>query len=185
MSQILDLSLPALADGWKKQKGDIFGFGIEESAETSKYSCLNSKNPERLGQAPVHSLSAEQSVGFVNYEFSERGNKQLEAAQVKTRFPDSLENTASGSFGTYTKLVRRGGRIPKILKDWSDKQQELLRKGSRDKGNCKCVSRQEKNADLDYLKVGGGSFTSPVQIDEYFTSSDFSDEERKKTAHKS
>ena len=139
VSQILDLTLPALADGWKKQKGDIFGFGIEESAEASKYCCLNSKNPERLGQAPVHSLSAEQSVGFVNYDFSERGNKQLEAAQVKSRFLDSLENTTSGSFGTYTKLVRRSRRISEILKDWSDKQQELLRKGFKGKANCKYV----------------------------------------------
>ena len=81
--------------------------------------------------------------------------------------------------------MRRGGRISKILKGWSKKQQELLRKGFRGKGNSKCVYRQEKNANLDYLKACGGPFTSPVQIEEYITSSDFSDEERKMTIYKS
>ena len=41
-----------------------------------------------------------------------------------------------------------------------------------------CLQTKEKNDNLDYLKACGEPFTSSTQIDEYITSSYFSNEER-------
>ena len=81
VAQMLDMILPALSDGLQKQKSDIFRFVIEKSAETLKY-CFDSLEAEKLEQASLHNLSAEQSLGFINYELSQRGSRQLAAASA-------------------------------------------------------------------------------------------------------
>jgi hypothetical protein len=66
--------LPALAEGFRKQKGDIFGFG---DAEEPPEHALSRMDKVKLEQAPTHNLSAERSVGFINYGLQRRGAKQL------------------------------------------------------------------------------------------------------------
>ena len=69
--------------------------------------------------APVHNLDAEQSVGFINYELSIRGSKQLSSAsstQVKCAAHDLIDNTAPGSYKEYSKVAkhREKFRVPNI-----------------------------------------------------------------------
>eukprot|EP00058_Branchiostoma_floridae_P002606 XP_002588094.1 hypothetical protein BRAFLDRAFT_87612 [Branchiostoma floridae] len=115
VTRVLRLLLTKLAAGFQKQKGDIFGFGeYDEAAQHS----VTQMDQEKLEEAPVHNLDAEQSVGFVNYELSRRGAKQLKAAsaaKVKSKSSDLIERREPGSFRQYNKEVRKGGRIPEIL----------------------------------------------------------------------
>ena len=82
--KLLKVILPQLADGFKNQKGDIFGFA-NQYAKESQYS-FSKMDQAKLEKAPMHNLSAERSVGFLNYELKLRGTTQLasaSSAQVK------------------------------------------------------------------------------------------------------
>ena len=68
--KLLKMILPRLADGFKNQKGNIFGFA-NQYAKESQYS-LSKMDQAKLEKAPIHNLSAERSVGFLNYELKLR-----------------------------------------------------------------------------------------------------------------
>ncbi|KAK6170820.1 hypothetical protein SNE40_019122 [Patella caerulea] len=98
--------LPKLAERFKHQKGEIFGFGDNQNEE-SEYA-LENMDTEKLEKAPIHNLTAERSVGFINYELQRRGAKQLacaSSAQVKSMSVDLIDTQPSGSYSKYTKLV--------------------------------------------------------------------------------
>ena len=62
---------------------------------------------DKLEGAPVHN-DAERSVGFINYELSIRGSKQLSSAsstQVKCAAHDLIDNTVPGSYKEYSKVA--------------------------------------------------------------------------------
>ena len=75
-----------MADGFSEQWGAIFGFGpkaIEDTGTVLKMTTLEEPKRRKLSKAPVHNLSEERSVGFINYEISIRGKWFLEMPQEK------------------------------------------------------------------------------------------------------
>ena len=162
--------LPALTKGFEHQKGAIFGFG-EEDKESDH--ALSKMNPEKLENAPIHNLDAERSVGFVNYELSRRGAKELGAVssiQVKAKAKDLIEKRPSGSFRQYGNMVRKRGQIQDIFLKWNDQQQELKLKGLQDKEIANLSADKRKNKDLTTLKGLGGPFTTSQELKEYLDS---------------
>ena len=91
MNHKFKVILPALAEAFQKQKGVIFGFG-SYNENTHSLSTMDQDG------ASIHNLDAEQSVGFINYELSRRGSKQLSIAsstQVKCAAHDLIDNTVT------------------------------------------------------------------------------------------
>lgn len=178
VTKLLKMVLPKLADGFQKQKGDIFSFG--ECDQAAEYS-VEHMDSEKLEKAPVHNLAAERSVGFVNYELSRRGAKQLgsaSAAQVKAKSADLIEQCTSGSFKAYGRLAKKGARIPEIMQAWTVKQEELRKKGLEDKEIANLAVDKRRNQDLDKLKAMGGPFTSAAEVDQYTSSTDVDESDK-------
>ena len=176
VTKLLKMILPQLAVGFQKQKGDIFGFG---DCNRSSASSVANMDLEKLDQAPIHNLAAERSVGFINYELSRRGAKQLgsaSASQVKAKFTDLKERREPGSFRSYSSIVRKGGRMPEIMLAWNRKQLELKKQGLQDKEIANVAVDRRRNKDLDALKVLGGPFTSAAAADEYISSTDIDED---------
>ena len=164
--------LPRLADGFQKQKGDIFGFG---DYNESSPNLLSQMDANKLEEAPVHNLAAERSVGFVNYELSRRGAKQLasaSAAQVKAKSHDLIEKRPSGSFRQYANVVKQGGRIPEIMTNWNTKQEELKKQGLAEKEISNIAVDRRKNKDLSALKAMGGPFTCAEAVKDFMSKED-------------
>lgn len=167
--KLLKMIIPKLATGFQRQKGDIFGFGdYNEFAESS----VALMDQEKVEKAPIHNLNAERSIGFVNYELSIRGAKQLgsaSAAQVKAKCTDLIDKRQPGSFRSYGSIIRKGGKIPEIMLAWNTKQEELKKEGLHDKEIANVAVDRRRNKDLDSLKGMGGPFTSAAAVDEYVT----------------
>ena len=128
---------------------------------------------QKLDQAPIHNLAAERSVGFINYERSIRGAKQLasaSSAQVKAKSVDLIEQRSSGSFREYYNVAKVS--ISEIMCKWNSAQDELKQKGLQDKEIANIAVDRRKNNDLDKHKSMGGPFTSSAQVDEYMKSID-------------
>ena len=168
IQSVLDMILPKLAAGFKKQKGDIFGL----EGEDSEYS-LSKMDPEKLEKAPIHNLNAERSVGFINYELHRRGAKELPCAsssQVKAKSTDLIDKRPSGSYRAYRTLVSPGGRLPQIMQEWNEKQDDLVEQGLDIKQAANVAVDKRRNRDLQELKQQGGPFTSSEEVDEYINS---------------
>ena len=175
VTKVLQMMMPGLAAGFQKQKGDIFSFGDHEP--TAAHS-LSTMDADKLEQAPIHNLDAERSVGFINYELSRRGAKQLDcasSAQVKSKSADLIERRTSGSFIHYNSVARAEGKIPEIMLAWNSKQEELQKQGLESKEIANLAVDKRKNKDLDALKALGGPFTSSDQVDEYISKSDIAE----------
>jgi hypothetical protein len=172
VTKLLKMILPKLAAGFQKQKGDIFGFSdFDESARSS----VANMDLQKMDKAPIHNLAAERSVGFVNYELSRRGAKQLgsaSASQVKAKSTDLIDRREPGSFRSYGSVVRKGGRMPEIILAWNRKQEELKKQGLQDKEIVNVAVDRRRNKDLDALKGLGGPFTAAAAVDEYIAASD-------------
>ena len=168
--------LPKIAEGFQKQKGDIFGFG----EQTDSPYALFKMNPEKLEQAPIHNLDSERSVGFINYELTRRGATQLSAASsshVKSKARDIIEHHP-GAFKKYRQTVSKGGRLPEILEAWNAKQNEIKceRLLSREVTNIERDKR--RNKDLEFLKSVGGPFTNTSDLKTYMDFEGLTKEEK-------
>ncbi|KAI8514440.1 hypothetical protein Bbelb_070310 [Branchiostoma belcheri] len=175
VTKLLGMLLPKLASGFQKQKGDIFGFGEHDvTAQNS----VTQMDKEKLEKAPIHNLDAERSVGFVNFELSRRGAKQLKvasAAQVKAKSSDLIARREAGAFRNYSKELRKGGRIPEIVLAWNRKQEELKKQGLQDKDIANVAVDRRRIKDLQSLKKMGGLFTSAADVDSYVAAGDVDD----------
>ena len=128
---------------------------------------------DKLEGAPVHNLDAERSVGFINYELSIRGSKQLSSAsstQVECAAHDLIDNTVPGSYKEYSKVAKYV--IPELCLKWAAKQEDLKKKGLVDKEIANVALDRRKTKDLEKLKCMGGPFTMSSQVDEYLKSDD-------------
>ena len=115
---------------------------------------------DKLEGAPVHNLDAEQNVGFINYELSRRGSKQLSTAsstQVKYAASDLIDNTVTGSYKGYSKVAKYV--IPELCLNWASKQEDLKKKGLVDKEIANIALDRRKIKDQEKLKCLGGPFT--------------------------
>ena len=100
--------LPRLAEGFRTQKGHIFGFGGEEEPEGSYRVDLLPE--ESLEGVPVNTLMEETSVGYVNQELKVRGPAGFDAASaslVKNKNLDLIERLPTGTFNQYRKKQRK------------------------------------------------------------------------------
>jgi hypothetical protein len=167
--KMLKVIMPALATAFKKQKGEIFGFGEKDQEQGSQHA-LSRMNKEKLEKAPIHNLDAERSVGFINFELSRRGAKQLGSASsshIKCKAKDLIENAETGSYKRYGNLTKTGSVISELYIRWRSKQEELKKKGLEDKEIANLAVDRRKNEDLQSLKAMKGPFTSSKEVDEY------------------
>ena len=110
--KIFKLMLPKLAEGWLRQRGDVFGFGNFDQ-ESSRL--LLNIDPDIIDKAPINSMAAERQVGHINYELKIRGSKGLKAA--------SLSNVKSQSY----ELVELDSTILRDLRKILNKVNELMK----------------------------------------------------------
>ena len=110
--KILKLMLPKLAEGWLRQRGDVFGFGNFDQ-ESSRL--LLNIDPDIIDKAPINNMAAERQVGHINYELKIRRSKGLKAA--------SLSNVKSQSY----ELVELDSTILRELRKILNKVNELMK----------------------------------------------------------
>ena len=180
--KVLKLLLPLLAQGFKNQKGKIFGFGQDEESDddNSQYE-LAKMDQAKLAHAPIHNLAAERSVGFVNYELKQRGAKQLptvSSVQVKAKARDLLDAVPSGSYKQYSAVTKPGGKVSEILLKWKTEQEALRQLGLRDKEIANIAVDKRKNGDLAKLKAQGGPFTNVKELEQYIAKKGISAKEK-------
>ena len=60
---VLKVLLPRLADGWFKQRGNVFGFG---DYDTNSPQLLDMHDVNKLDYAPINNLDSEHDVGSIN-----------------------------------------------------------------------------------------------------------------------
>jgi len=170
--------LPKLADGFQRQKGDIFGFGLSDEESDIALSGMDS---EKLESAPIHNLDSERAVGFISYELKHRGAKNLKCAstvQVKAKSQDLIESQSSGSFREYGNIAKF--TIPAIMKAWDEQQKRLQQQGLSDKEIANLALDKRRNNDLNELKKHGGPFTKDSDVDELLKSNMTEDEKQKR-----
>ena len=165
----LNILLTRLAEGWSRQRGEVFGFGnIEPKESNSSLIKIKDIDQDNLKEAPVHNIDSERSVGKVNYELKLRGAKQLKLASssmVKASASDLMEGKEVEK--EHKKVSRKGGAIPEIIQKWEDKQKDLKKKGMDDKEIANISIDKQRNADLQNLIECGGPFTKPEQVEAY------------------
>uniref|UniRef100_A0A0L8GZT1 Uncharacterized protein n=1 Tax=Octopus bimaculoides TaxID=37653 RepID=A0A0L8GZT1_OCTBM len=124
--KVLSRLLPKLEDGFQNRKRVLFGF--ENTIKESLHALAN-MGLAKLERSPIHNFDVERSFGFINYELSHRVAMQLKLAsssQVKSKSPDLIERRESRAFRQYTKLTKSEGRVPDIIKEWHNSQQQLI-----------------------------------------------------------
>ena len=86
ITSVLNVLLPRLANGWARQRGEMFGFGTTPSSEST----ISKFDQQKLSSAPISNLDAERSVGSINHELNIGGAMELNAASsahVKAKGP--------------------------------------------------------------------------------------------------
>ena len=159
--KILRVILPALAETFQTQKGEIFGFGSYNENSHS----LSTMNQDKQEGAPVHNLDAKQSVGSINYELSIRGSKQFSSAsstQVKRVAHDLIDNTVPGSYKEYSKVAKYV--IPELCLNWAAKQGDLKKKGLVDKEIANVALDRRKTKDLEKLNAWVGRLQCQARL---------------------
>ena len=77
VTQLLQITLPRLAEGFIDQRGVTFGFGPKENDDTGTILKLEgvsqAERKKKLLNEPINNLSVERNVGIINYEISIRG----------------------------------------------------------------------------------------------------------------
>ena len=169
---VLRLLLPKLADGFHKQRADVFGFG--EFDKDSKMLVLN-KNVSKLDKAPINNLTSERHVGSVNYGLGIHGSNELNIVSssiIKSKSIDLIELKPINEFKKYKNLTKKGGSLNEILAAWNTKQEELKKQGLSNKEISNIGRDTRKNLDLEKLKKFGGPFTNPEDVDLFVNSNE-------------
>ena len=167
LCKVIGLLLPMLADGWKKQRGDMFEFG-EVSSKKDDSMVISSMDQEKLSRAPVHNLDSERAVGAVNYGLKVRGAKQIKAVSsslVKAKASDLMKGKQVT--GDMKKVMKKGGGVPEILAAWEERQRGLKKQGVDQREISSIAQDKQRNSDLAALTLLGGPFTNPEQVQSY------------------
>ena len=123
VTAVIRLMLPNLADGWFRQRGNVFGFG---DFDPSSPQLLSATSEGLLNEAPVSNIPAEQQVGFINYEVGIRGENQLRcasAANVKCKSYDLVELQPAE---TYKAFQQPAEKVNDLIKQWKEDQAILM-----------------------------------------------------------
>jgi len=167
--KIFSIILSKLANGWFRQRGDVFGFGNFDQGNPK---LLINLDPIRLENAPINNMAAERQVNCINYKIKIRGSKGFECASssnVKAQSSD-LVGFNSDVLKTIERyllkqmILLRAGR--------SLKQNQLVREGISKK-ECKNIKiDKRRNEDLCHLKDFGGSFVVDAEVNQYVAQRD-------------
>ena len=155
-----------LADGWQRQRGDIFGFGEHEETDLS----ISSMDEEKLKSAPINNLHAERSVGSVNYGLKIRGAKNLKTVSFSHVIGKSYGLTEGKEVGKKFREMERQKVFPAIVEAWDLKQEQLKKEGLGEKERQNISIDQRRNADLVKLKALGGPFSSSDEVRAFINS---------------
>ena len=172
--KIFKVTLPKLAVGWLRQRGDVFGFG--DFDQESPRLLLNI-DPDILDKAPVNNMAAERQVGRINYEMKIRGSKRLKAASSSNVKAQSYELVELDS--TILREHRKiSNKTNELMKSWVDQQNQLTyaRVTKKETENLKIDKRQ--NSDLSKLKDMGGPFISAPEVDRNVARGDLTPKEK-------
>ncbi|KAI8509055.1 hypothetical protein Bbelb_129030 [Branchiostoma belcheri] len=168
--KVVSLALPKLAEGFHRQRADVFGFGnFDENSEL----LVSKKDQAKLQHAPINNIAAERHVGSVQHELSVRGACQLAAASssiVKAKSIDLIELKPADEMDRFRSLVRQDGELVALWKNWRESQKKLEEKGLSVKEAQNEDLDRKRNADLDKLKSMGGPFTKPEEVDKFVQS---------------
>ena len=148
---------------------------------SKNHSTLSQKWTKQLEKPPIHNLSSERSVSFLNNELKLRSTTQLasaSSAQVKARSADLIENLPPGIFRHYYNVVKPGGRMPEIVKAWAMKRNQLLKMSMDSKEVANVSLDKRRHADLNILKEKGGPFTKPEEVDIFLARLDITDADK-------
>ena len=161
------------AEGWQRQRGNVFSFGNHEETELT----LSAMDQEKLKTAPINNLDAERSVGSVNYELKIRGAKNLKTVSSSHVIGKSLSLTAGKSVDKKFRDMERSRVFPAIVAAWEEKQDRLNKEGLGVKEQQNIAVDQRRNSDLLKIKEKGGPFGTSEEV-KAFMSSDFAEAEK-------
>ena len=161
------------AEGWERQRGDVFSFGNHKETELT----VASMDENKLNSAPINNLDAERSVGYINYELKIRGAKNLKTASAAHVTGKSAQLTEGKVADKKFRELERNKVFPAIVEAWEKKQELLSKEGLGLKEQQNIVVDQRRNSDLTKLKASGGPFSSSDEVRE-FVSSELSEGEK-------
>ena len=163
--KIFKLTLTKLAEGWLRQRGNVFGFGDYNQNSTK---LLLNIDPGVLDKAPINNMDAERRKGRINYELKIRGTRGLKSASSSNVKAQSYETVELNSdvLKEYRKL---SSKTNELMKAWNETQNQLVYDGvfKKESKNLKIYKR--RNYDLSKLKSLGGPFVSASEVEEYVT----------------
>ena len=150
--------MPHLANGWIRQRGNVFGFGDFDPSSPQLLEATSAV----LNKAPVRNIPPEVQVGFINYEVGIRGVNQLRcasAANVKSKSQDLVELQPSE---TYKAFQQPAGKLNSLITEWKKDQAKLIEQNINKKEAENLQVDKRKNLDLI-----GGPFTTADDVDKY------------------
>ena len=119
--KVFKLMLPKLAEGWLRQRGDVFGFG-DFDQESSRL--LLNIDPDIIDKSSINNMAAERQVGHINYELKIRGSKGLKAASLSNVKAQSYELVELDS--TILRELRKiSKKVNELMKYWVDQLNQL------------------------------------------------------------
>ena len=115
--KILKLMLPKLAEGWLRQRGDVFGFGDFDQESPRHF--VQNIDPNILDKAPINNMAVERWVGRINCELKIRGSKGLKAGSSSNVKAQSYELVELDS--TILRELRKIlNKVNELMKYWFD-----------------------------------------------------------------
>ena len=154
---------PKLAEGWLRQRRDVFGFGDFDHKSPK---LLIKIGPDILDKAPINNMTAERQVGRINYELKIRGSKGLKVASSSNVKAQSYELVEPDS--TILREHRKiSNKTNELMKSWVDQQNQLTCAGVTKKETENLKIDKRRNSDLSKVKYMGGPFVSAPEVDLY------------------
>ena len=171
--EILRLILPQIAQRFFQQRGNIPIFGCGDFDKNSS-KLITEQDFEKLDEVPIYNLDSEQSVGSINYELKICGTKQIFLggfSLVKAKLRDLVELKPKEEFKKYYETSLD---VSKIMDLWKTTQIELDKNKLSSKEAIQVQIDQHINKDLQYIKLCGGPFTAPKEVDHFFNQTEIS-----------
>ena len=119
----MKLVLPKLAEGWHRQRRDLFGF-CKYDPESPKL--LFTNNLEIFNKAPTHNMDGECQVARVQYGLKIRDLKELATVSssiVKSQSFDLIESELPCSIKEYRKVSKKKNAL---VQAWERQQDDLV-----------------------------------------------------------
>ena len=162
------------AEGFQRQRGNIFGFGGAEETSLS----LSTMDQAKLEKAPVNNLDAERAVASINHETKKiRGKKELKSASRSHVIAKSLSLTEGKVANKNIRQMEKKKVLPSIVDAWEKRQEGLSKDELSAKETQNRAVDQRRNADLEKLKAMGGPFSSSAEV-KLFATSDLPEREK-------